>query len=288
MKANLFIIGAMKSSTTTLHAYLQQHPAVFMCEPKEPSYFAPDTFSPVQSHGLGSPKDYERLFDGAAGCTWRGDASTNYAKWPHFGGVPERVAAYAPDARILYLLRDPVQRALSHYWHRVRAGLERRNINDAFGDRSLNNPLIATSAYGQQMRQWMRYFPSAQIRLMRTDELHAEPQRTMADVFAWLDLDIAPAADLTTARHNPTPDRIGIVRPGRDRIAGLLASRRLQAVLDNAPALRVHLETLVFQEWLQPDTIDSTDLRLQLRALFADDIRLLEDLTRTSFQQWYP
>lgn len=287
MRANLFIIGAMKSSTTTLHAYLQQHDDVFMCEPKEPSYFAPDTFSPVQAHGLGSLADYERLFDAAAGCRWRGDASTNYAKWPQFNGVPARVADYAPDARIIYLLRDPVERALSHYWHRVRAGLERRSMDDAFADTSLNNPLIATSAYGQQLRQWMRCFPATQIYVMRTDELHADPQRVMADAFAWLDVDSAPAAGLMPERHNRTPDRIGIVRPGRARLANLLASRRLKATLGGVRGLQARVEALAYEGWVEPDTVDTRELRLQLRSLFADDLRLLTELTQTSFEPWY-
>ena len=113
-RPNLFIIGAMKSGTSSLHAYLGTHPSVFMCEPKEPGYFV-EQLNLKRGRGW-----YSKLFHGAEGASIRGESSTEYTKAPMYGGVPQRLAEFNPQAKIIYLMRDPIERSISHYWHMVR------------------------------------------------------------------------------------------------------------------------------------------------------------------------
>ena len=125
-RANLFLIGAMKSGSSSLARHLRSHPSIFMASrPKEPSYFVdPDQLEQVYPSiwEMGFWKSEERylsLFDGAEGCAVIGEASQNYARLARVTGVAERIAAFNPDARFLYIMRDPVRRTISHYWYMV-------------------------------------------------------------------------------------------------------------------------------------------------------------------------
>ncbi len=130
-KPNLFIIGAQKCGTTSLHHYLAAHPEIFLSEPKEPGYFVPE----IDYY----PRDrewYLGLFEGASGHRYVGESSTHYTKLPVYPGVVERIADFVDEApRFIYLMRDPIDRAVSHYWHDIRKFHEHRPIEEAFRER---------------------------------------------------------------------------------------------------------------------------------------------------------
>src|SRR4029079_2322923 len=98
------VIGAMKAGTTSLARYLGEHPDVFVCSPKEPQFFIE---SGTWDRGVAW---YRELFAGGRDSIARGEASTDYSKLPRHGGVVDRIAEVAPEARIVYLVRDPIER----------------------------------------------------------------------------------------------------------------------------------------------------------------------------------
>src|SRR5215469_13417957 len=121
---SFFIVGAANSGTTSLYGYLKQHPDVFMPALKEPHYFAQVTPSHKQRHLrtiIRNQAAYLRLFHRADGCKAIGEASPSYL-WD--ANAPYRIARAIPDAKIIILLRDPVERAYSHYLMDVREGLQ--------------------------------------------------------------------------------------------------------------------------------------------------------------------
>src|ERR1700730_14880709 len=135
-KPNLFLIGAMKSGTTYLTKLLNSHPSIFMCDPKEPSYFVDQAqlrkiWAEMWDGGYWKEENYLRLFQTAENATILGESSTNYTKRPLVMGVPEKIQQFNPDARFIYIMRDPVERAMSHYWHMVNWEGEWRSILDA-------------------------------------------------------------------------------------------------------------------------------------------------------------
>ena len=101
----------MKCGTSTLQAQLAAQPGIFMTTPKEPNYFSDD---PVYARGAAW---YRGLFDGAAPGDLTGEASTHYTKLPTYPETLARMTAVVPAARLIYILRDPVERAVSHYLH---------------------------------------------------------------------------------------------------------------------------------------------------------------------------
>ncbi len=108
---DFIIIGAMKCGTSTLAAQLAAQPGVFMTTPKEPNFFSDDD---VFARG---PDWYASLFADAAPGDLKGEASTHYTKLPDYPDCAARLHAALPQARLIYLTRDPVERLISHYIH---------------------------------------------------------------------------------------------------------------------------------------------------------------------------
>lgn len=106
------VIGAQKSATSTLCDLLGRHPQLFMCDPKEPYFFSHDD---VRARGLAW---YESLFAGAAEGQLAGEGSTTYSMVELFPHAAERLHATVPDARLLFIARDPLERIRSHWMHK--------------------------------------------------------------------------------------------------------------------------------------------------------------------------
>src|SRR6188508_1581564 len=121
---NFFIVGAPKAGTTSLYYYLKRHPEVFMSPIKEPNFFAyEETIKQNLYHkekGVGTLEEYKDLFAEANGRHKAiGEASVSYLFYPP---VPERIKQMVPDAKIIISLRNPVDRALSHYYMEYKLG----------------------------------------------------------------------------------------------------------------------------------------------------------------------
>lgn len=177
---NTVIIGAMKCGTTSLHEYLSYHPEVSMSGRKETNFFVQHQ---NWSKGLGW---YRQHF------TKRnlviGEASPNYARFPVFPGVPERMHMVIPDAKLIYCVRDPVKRMLSHYIHSYSLGRENRPLEQALTEPEYNAYLLCSSYY-YQLEQYLKYFDPSQIKLVVLEDLYRDPDSTMRGVFEFLGVD---------------------------------------------------------------------------------------------------
>jgi hypothetical protein len=190
-RPNLFIIGAMKCGTSSLHAYLGTHPLIFMSSPKEPNHFvdreALHALWPTSAgRGYWRTEKYLALFRTAGDAMVIGESSTNYSKLPHARGVPERIRAFNPDARFIYLMRDPLPRTISHYWHLVRSQFERRDMLTAFREEP---QYLDVSHYAMQLRPYLELFGPERVKTLVTEELQADPLGTVQDIFRWLGVD---------------------------------------------------------------------------------------------------
>ena len=129
------IIGTMKGGTTSLHRYLRQHPEVFMPERKELNFFldeyaGPPIDPPEERNWSRGITWYERQFAGAERERAVGEASANYSRYPTYPGVAERIAEVVPQMKLIYLMRNPIDRVLSHYLHDFANGREQRPLHD--------------------------------------------------------------------------------------------------------------------------------------------------------------
>jgi sulfotransferase family protein len=206
---DFLILGAQKAGTTALYAYLRWHPEITGPSFKEVSFFdrhytRGETW--YRAHLPATPRQWvARQRHGRWPAV--GEASPSYLFHPL---APERVAALLPDARLIAVLRDPVDRAFSHYQHEVALGREPLPFEDAlaaeeermrgevqrmtsdpsyFSEAWWNHTYVARGRYGEQLRRWFASFPPEQILVLFSDDLLQQPADTYARVLAFLGVD---------------------------------------------------------------------------------------------------
>lgn len=208
-RPNLFIIGAMKCGTSSLHAYLGAHPAIFMSPVKEPDHFVDREtlhliWPPLVHRGYWRAEKYLALFRAAGDATIIGESSTNYSKLPLTRGVPQRIAAFNPDARIIYMIRDPLLRTISHYWHLARRQRERRDMLAAFRE---DPHYIDVSNYAMQLQPYLDVFGPERVKTVVTEELAADSLGTVHEIFRWLGVDSGFVPPNLARREHVAPER---------------------------------------------------------------------------------
>jgi Sulfotransferase family len=185
----LFIIGAQKAGTTFLANLLGQNPEICVAEPKEPDFL-------TRHHDKGESW-YASCFSNPSARHLL-DASTSYAASPlssvpdphvdrntPLAGVPQRLHDLSPGAKLIYLLRNPVNRTYSSYWHNVRAGHEGRPFREALSGTSF---YLRVSRYYDQLELYLDYFPRESILLLLFEDLVSEPVKTVRKCLGLLDL----------------------------------------------------------------------------------------------------
>ncbi len=176
------IIGAMKCGTTSLHSYIGEHPDVFVSDPKEVDFFSHD-------------KNFVRGVDWyfahfVTDKSVRGEGSPNYLKRHLFPKAAERLASLLSDARLLCLVRHPIDRLVSHYVHAVIQGRETRPLPHVLADESpFTKMLLDTGRYEYQLEPWLDAFPRAQFWFGTTEQLAQDHAGTMRSVLAFLGAD---------------------------------------------------------------------------------------------------
>jgi Sulfotransferase family len=176
---NLIVIGGLKCGTTSLHHYLSLHPEVAMSRPKELNFFIAEL-----NWELG-PGWYASHFDRRAAV--RGESSPHYTNRPRFGGVAERMRSLVPDARIVYVVRDPIDRLLSHYLHNLGGGYDRRPLAEALADE--RSAYWQRSRYAYQLDPYLAAFGAERIAIVSREELKAERPATMRRLYAFCDVE---------------------------------------------------------------------------------------------------
>jgi hypothetical protein len=260
------VIGAMKAGTTSLYEYLRLHPDVFMSEEKELRFFVEQGRWP---RGLAW---YERQFAAAGDAVAVGEASPPYTMYPELAGVPERMASVVPRAKLVYLVRDPVERIVSDYQHRIREVRDRRPPEEALLDPSY----VDVSRYAFQLGQYLRFFPREQILVVPTEELGRDTLGTLARIGEFVG--VGPKWTAESLRsHNVgaevrTP-RDGLLRaqagvPGFARLR-----RRLRRTLPRT--LKDAIKTVTHRE---PPPVEVPErVRRELEARLRDDVAALRE-----------
>lgn len=179
------VIGAMKSGTSSLYQWLGRQPELALPTVKEPHFFSRDE---VWERGLGW---YSQLFPDAPG-KLVGEASTTYTNPDHCLAAASRMAKVVPEARLIYLLRHPVDRMRSHYRHAVLRGEERRPLEELFDDPG--NRYLRRSLYYRCVAPYLDAFERSQICVVRFDDLIAD------DAPAW-----STVLDHLGLAHRPRP-----------------------------------------------------------------------------------
>jgi hypothetical protein len=198
---NLVIVGARKSGTSSLHGYLGQHPDVFMSKPPELHFFD------SEENWAKGVDWYGSFFETAGEAAIRGEKTPMYSTYPIRVGIPERVASVVPDAKLIYVMRDPIARVRSQFIDATVHGVETLPFAREVTRRSVYTDL---SRYAMQIEQWLKHFDREQMLLITSEQLWRAHESTMAEVFRFLGVDPAFVPDAIPA--NVTENKI--VRTG--------------------------------------------------------------------------
>jgi Sulfotransferase domain len=274
---NLLVIGAQKCGTTSLHAYLDLHPEIAMARGKELDFFLPDR---TWRQGVGW---YARQFDATKPV--RGESSPNYTADPLWPGIVDRAAATVPDAKLIYLVRDPIARIESHYLQsRAMAG-ERRPIDVALGDLDdPRNTYLCRSRYATQLEHWLARFPHEHVLVLAQEDLKTRRAQTLAAAFAFLGVDPSfthPAMELEAHRSDDKRELTAAGASLRDSPAGALRHvlpPRIRAPLTRR--VRAALSRELEPQRLPPDT------RALLQERLSPEADRLRALTGLAFAGW--
>lgn len=168
---NLVIIGAMKGGTTSLHRYLNLHPAASMARGKELNFF-------IETHAWRRGINwYAAQFDATAEV--RGESSPDYTACHVFPGVPARMAHVIPGAKLIYIVRDPIERLISQYVHNLNHGRERR----AFADVCREMRYLSRSMYWFQISKYLEHFEASRILVVEANDLRDRRRDAMRRIF---------------------------------------------------------------------------------------------------------
>lgn len=173
---DFIVIGAMKCGTSTLAAQLGAQPGLFMTDPKEPNYFSDDA---VFAQGADW---YARLFKTAAPGDIKGEASTHYTKRPDYPDTLTRMTAALPKVRLVYMIRDPMVRLVSHYIHAWSEGDLSQPLESVLAD----NPgtLVDYGRYGWQIAPFADAYGTEAICLTSLERMKADPGGELARIAA--------------------------------------------------------------------------------------------------------
>jgi hypothetical protein len=279
MLPNLVIIGAAKCGTTSMHDYLSQHPQVSMASAegdvsKELRFFWRDDWRDRVEW-------YSSLFGDEP---VRGEATPGYTYHPYVSGVAERMHALIPEARLIYLVRDPIDRIASHWVQRYWGG-DHRSFDDWMRtyDRA-DNLLVCPSRYATQLDEYLRWFDMDQILVLDQHDLKHDRQATLDETFRFLGLEPIDAdfsAERNAAAEKRAPGRVGARLIERAGSSSALATRVRESV---PKSLRTRARRALSQEISQPE-IDP-ELRARLTELLEPEVARLREMTGKPFATW--
>ncbi len=293
LRPDLFIVGAPKCGTSSLYRYLSGHPQIFMARPKEPQFFEADRLA---RFGMRFPDDLDRylaLFANAGGARRIGEASTSYFEAP---AAPARIRDFAPTARIIVMLRNPVDMMDSLHGMRVMQGTEQiTSFGASLADEKfrLGYGVIGDqrsvryrdrARFGAMLPQWFDTFDRECVHVMLLEDMAADPDAQFRGVLEFLEVDTS-YAPTSFERHN-------VSRRPRSSLLAAVDARLPHRVVPRTAVDRVTIPVarVVRRFNRQPARRPpvAPELRRQLEREFTPDVdRLSELLGRDLARLWW-
>lgn len=232
-RPDVIVIGAMKCGTSAVHEYLDAHPQISMSRTKELNFFnGPET----PPHG--DPESWWVTGQWHRGLDWyaaqfdpdapvRGESSPAYTS-PSFPEVAHRMAEVVPDVRLLYLVRDPVDRAVSQYAHHRRDGAEQRSLEEAVLD--AGSQYLARSRYFERLEPFLSRFRREQVHVVVQERLRDRRDTQISAIYRHVGVD----PEWRDPRHQ---ERFHVGDPGGE-VPDPLRREIVARVADDAARLR--------------------------------------------------
>ena len=276
---NLIIIGGLKCGTTSIHHYLGLHPEIQMSKPKELNFFVGEL-----NWDLGLDW-YRGRFDDRFPV--RGESSPHYSNLPRYPGVAERIREHVPDAKLLYMVRDPISRILSHWRHATGAGYEMRAMEDVLSRE--DQTYVTRSMYWRQLQPYIELFDRSQIVTITQEELQADREGTMRKAFGYVGVDQDFTSEQFEREWEKSTAKESEQYQLMEKLIKLPGFRAFDRNFDRLPErMRWMVEKVVHDPDApsapKPELPDP--IRDRLLSLFGEDVRQLQQFAGRGFAGW--
>ena len=286
MKVDFFIVGAPKAGTTSLYHYLSEHPQVEMSSQKEPDYFSDKA---IHQQGMYYGKNrvntldkYESLFVQKEGVVY-GEGSVSYL---FYDNVAEDIKKYNPNAKIIIMLRNPIERAFSHYLMDYRLGLVSDSFENIITKKSKHKnahlfyqQYIEVSKYANQIQRYLDFFEKENILFIDYEDLKNNVSKTVDQVYDFLNISTEFAADINTKYNTFTMPK----NKGIRFIYSFVFLRKILTFF--LPIYLVkNIRAFLFKADKKPELLKET--RSQLSIIFNNDIKKLDEVLGKNYSKW--
>jgi len=286
MKVDFFIVGAPKAGTTSLYHYLNEHPQVEMSSQKEPDYFSDKA---INEQGMYYGKNrvntldkYESLFVQKESVVY-GEASVSYL---FYDNVAEDIKKYNSNAKIIIMLRNPIERAFSHYLMDYRLGLIHDSFENIIAKKSKHKnahlfyqQYIEVSKYATQIQRYLDFFEKDSILFIDYDDFKKNVSETVDLTYNFLNISAEFSADINTKYNTFTMPKNKVIR----FIYSFVFLRKILTFLFPIYLVK-NIRVLLFKADKKPELLKET--RSQLRIIFNDDIKKLEEVLGKNYSKW--
>jgi len=282
MKVGIFIVGAPKAGTTSLHHYLNEFPEILMSKEKEPDYFSDkELFDQGLYYGtsrIDSLQKYNSLFSGRKEEKLMGESSVSYLYYPE---VPNRIKEYNPDSKIIVMLRNPVDRAFSHYLMDYRLGLTSESFESEFHKKKGLNfqQYFLLGNYSSQVKRYIDVFGSENIHFIWYSDFKKDSEKQLNKVINFIGLESDFKVDFDAIHNSFTMPRNNLIR----KIYSVVSLRKLLTLIFPFNLVK-GIKSFLFNKGNKPKLSDKT--RNNILEYYLSDIQKLEQLLSVNLRRW--
>jgi len=282
MKVRIFIVGAPKAGTTSLHYYLNEHPEILMSSVKEPDFFLEKEIDDIglyygttrietsdKYHNLFSDKKDEEIF---------GESSVSYLYYPE---VPKRIKEYNTEAKIIIMLRNPVDRAFSHYLMDFKLGLLSDKFEDVFNKKEglKFQQYFLLGNYYEQVKRYLDEFTKENVHIIWYSDFKKDAEQEVKKAFEFIDVDSAYKVNFKTVHNSFFMPKGKIIR----KIYSIVWLRKLLLFLFPF-TLITFIKSTLFTKGKKPKITNES--RKIFTEYYLDDICKLEELLSINLSEW--
>ena len=287
---NFLIIGAMKSGTTALYYYLEQHPQIYMSPVKEPNFFCSGGQEGSDSESVTRIEAYQYLFKGVSDEKAIGEASHCYLYEPQAVAL---IQQHLPDAKLLAILRNPVDRAYSHFLHMVRTGTEPltdfsqavwEEAEGAYQKRNRED-YVGRGRYYEQLKRYFDAFGRKQIKVHLYEDLSNTPIATLQDTFRFLEVDDSFVPDVSLRRNVSGYPKYKALDGFLRRPSSIKGALKVYLPARLRWRLSKAFDDLKTRNLVEPPAVQP-EVRRQLVGVYREDILKVQELIQRDLSGW--